>query len=166
MSSIGSSKDVSTFQRVVFVLNSAFACALPVYLYHTVFDMDVEQYAPVFGVVTLVAAVILSMAMGNSATKIFGDLISKRGSTITNARIKSVGKLTPEIRAQLEHELRSNSSSEALSYAILYNNAFFYAVFLFFAYYLFASLTPTGNYVASVVGGAGFVYFVSTSRST
>ena len=65
--------------RFLFLVNSLLISAAVVYLYSEIFDMIVEENVVVFGAVSVVSAVMLTMACQSRAKKLIARLISKRG---------------------------------------------------------------------------------------
>ncbi len=65
--------------RFLFLVNSLLLSAAVVYLYSEIFDMNIEENVVVFGAVSVVSAVMLTMACQSRAKKLIARLISKRG---------------------------------------------------------------------------------------
>ncbi len=65
--------------RFLFLVNSLLLSAAVVYLYSEIFDMNIEENVVIFGAVSVVSAVMLTMACQSRAKKLIARLISKRG---------------------------------------------------------------------------------------
>lgn len=65
--------------RLLFLINSLLLAAAPVYLFSQIFDMPIPENVPVFGGVSVVSAVILTMACQWRAKGLIARLINKRG---------------------------------------------------------------------------------------
>jgi hypothetical protein len=65
--------------RLLFLINSLLLAAAPVYLFSQIFDMPIPENVPVFGGVSVVSAVMLTMACQWRAKGLIARLINKRG---------------------------------------------------------------------------------------
>uniref|UniRef100_A0A7S4M5Y2 Translocon-associated protein subunit gamma n=1 Tax=Vannella robusta TaxID=1487602 RepID=A0A7S4M5Y2_9EUKA len=150
-------------ERIWYFLNALLVVAPPVYLYHSVFGIDIEEMYWLYASVSILAAVILSTAHNNVAYWLRSRLEGHRDETVTHNMVAAANegkkhkeKVQVEKKAQKKH-----TRSESYSFAILYNNFFFLFVFFVVGFYFFPNFPPVYNYAFSVLGSALLVSFVS-----
>merc|ERR1712216_926057 len=71
--------------RFLFLINSLLLSAAPVYLFSQIFDMAIPENAIVFGGVSVVSAVMLTMACQLRSKVLVARLINKRGIELTSS---------------------------------------------------------------------------------
>mmetsp|Transcript_21438 Transcript_21438/g.36627 ORF Transcript_21438/g.36627 Transcript_21438/m.36627 type:complete len:174 (+) Transcript_21438:28-549(+) len=150
-------------ERVWYFINGLLVAAPPIYLYHSVFGINVFDLYWLYAVVSLAAAVVLSQAHHNVSYWLRTRLHSNREGTVTAAMINSAyGKNNKQKVESVKSGQKKCTHSESASFAILYNNLFFLFIFFVIGFYLFPSIPRVYNYAISVVGSAALVNFVST----
>ena len=65
--------------RFLFLVNSLMLAAVQIYIFSQIFDMDIEDNLVLFGGVSVVSAVMLTMACQVRSKALIGRLINKRG---------------------------------------------------------------------------------------
>ena len=89
--------------RLVFLLNSLLLSAAPVYLFSQIFDMAIPENAVVFGGVSVVSAVMLTMACQIRSKGLVAKLINKRGIELTSSiQLKVKGAQDDKAKAKLK----------------------------------------------------------------
>lgn len=124
--------------------------------------MSGEEYIPIYSVVTVICAVLLGMAFHNIYRNIEYRLSSDRSDVITPGMISAP---TKEAKKKLLEEQRKKSlevtSTESLSFSIIYNSLFFYALFVLFGFLTFKSFAGIYNYPISTILAASCVMAAS-----
>lgn len=136
---------------VVNFLMATAVSALPIYLYTSpMFDLTFEEHAVYFGVVTLVAAVFLTLAYSKTAEKEvrrLAALAKRRG-----------GKKKGEEGANTG----SSITTQAVSWAMFYNNLLFLILFVVLAFNIVPAAVPGFiNYIVAVAGPGVVVHMLS-----
>ena len=151
-------------QRVWYFINAGLVAAVPVYLYHSVFGLDVVDTAMLYGSVSLLAIIVISLAYHNVTYWLKRRLMNQRDGLVTlNLVAAAEGKKDKEIVKKHKLAQQVNTTNESIAFSILYNNLMFLASFSVLAFFVFPTVTPPINYVISVVLSAGLLNFASSS---
>jgi len=141
-------------QRLLYIATALLTTLIPIYLYQTIYDMDLETYAAIFGVVTVFSALIISFAYHNVTYWLKTRLLKERDVLLTK---KKVGAK--------KEQLEVNTVREAMAFAILYNNLFFLLATVSLSFFVFSSTSAPYNYILSVSTAAAFLTFISTTST-
>ncbi|KAN0023026.1 hypothetical protein ACTFIU_009109 [Dictyostelium citrinum] len=153
--------DVSIEQRIVYFINSLIVALVPVYLYHAIFFMSIDDHMIIYGSVTLFAAIVLTFAYNNiyrmkrlklSASREHISIASKN----KGGDKKKIAAAQKEVQALV-------TSHEAIAASIMYNNAVFLICVSIFSFIIFKNVPLVYNYIISISLGAGLTSFLSTS---
>eukprot|EP00670_Eutreptiella_braarudii_P003743 CAMPEP_0174292470 /NCGR_PEP_ID=MMETSP0809-20121228/35598_1 /TAXON_ID=73025 ORGANISM="Eutreptiella gymnastica-like, Strain CCMP1594" /NCGR_SAMPLE_ID=MMETSP0809 /ASSEMBLY_ACC=CAM_ASM_000658 /LENGTH=169 /DNA_ID=CAMNT_0015392567 /DNA_START=43 /DNA_END=552 /DNA_ORIENTATION=+ len=119
---------------------------LPSYIFQAVMDMDWTAYLPYYIVTPAISAVLLTLAY-----QLFFEVNFTHKFAPTK-QIDNVG---------LERMLRYQAS---MGYSLLFSNALFLALVLFFQFYMFRAFDKRLNYCLSTLAGAGLVYWLAQAN--
>ena len=133
-------------------------------LFNDVYGLSIEDFVIVFAVSSVFGSVLLTYATTNTYVKLNRSLFQKREATVTKGRVVVSGKFSDGARNNLVREVKANTSTETMMFAICFNMVFFYLAFVLLAFYVFASLQPIVQHSWSILSAAGLVAFVSTSN--
>merc|ERR1712137_306497 len=152
----------SVGERIWYFLNALLVVTPPIYLYHSVFGINVEEMYWLYAIVSIA---ILSTAHNNVAYWLRRRLDDHRQDKITHKTVKAAneGKTDKSKVEQAKGEQKKHTRSESYSFAILYNNFFFLFAFFIIGFYFFPSIPPMYNYGCAVIGSAAIVAYVSHS---
>jgi len=149
-SNVGPSSQERTFY---FFVSLATVC-VPIYLYITIFDLNLDDYLPIFLVVSIGSAYIMSLAYRNTAFSLKNRLVNTRDSQVSVRSISqetgTKGDAARNLAQKKRGEIINNSSRESTAFAIFYNNSFFLLSTVVLAFYIFGSTPAPVNYVLSV----------------
>jgi len=154
-------------QRVLYVLTAIITVSVPIYLYQTIFDMPLEDFFFVFGVVTLGSAFILTFAYHNVAYSLKGRLSAARENLFSHSKVASEapkGEKKKEFVKKRREQQEDFTTKESIAFSILYNNVFFLLSTVVLAFYVFSSASAPYNYVLSVSLSSALLSFVSASQ--
>lgn len=145
---------------VVNFLVAAAVTAIPIYLYISpMFNMDLEKDALYFGIVTLVAAVFLTLAYNKTAAREVRRLsaLTSRKPRAPRSNKRKGGKSKG---GDSEDDSGNDSSIvRAVSWAMFYNNLLFVAMFMLLAFNLIPTSVPAYiNYIFGVTLPSVCVY--------
>jgi len=133
---------------------AAISAAVPIFAFVKILHMDLQSYAILFGVTTVVLTYFLSFAYRSHATKIIPKIEERRLRTLQSAKVENA-----------ESQARKVASKEGLYLSIFYNNAMFYMLLIVLGFFLFANNGPTTRYVISHVVAGFLVTLMSTSKN-
>jgi len=152
-------------QRVLYYLIALFTSIVPLYLYSFIFGIPFSSNAPIFGVVTIFSAAIITFAYHNSAYTIRLRLLANRQNTLQLNSFKEVPKEAnkTEFLNAKKAEQERNTTTETIAFSVLFNNLFFLSILGLLAFLVLPSLGATNiyNYVVSVSAASAFISFVS-----
>mmetsp|Transcript_16369 Transcript_16369/g.38965 ORF Transcript_16369/g.38965 Transcript_16369/m.38965 type:complete len:180 (+) Transcript_16369:20-559(+) len=133
------------------------ASLVPVFLYVNVFALEFEKWAQVYGVITLICAVILTFAHENHAVRIKLRIMDKRGVPVSDAfREQSEKHREKELRAR---ETRESIGWESLFLALAENFARFFFLVVFLGVVVLRSAPRPVNYVVSLTTSAALLWY-------
>jgi len=116
----------------------AFAITLvPLYLYHSIFGVEVQTHYLLFAVVSFGSALILSIAYHNVAYWLKVRLISLDETSFTRGQ-------------RLKEDKEAAITRESVAFSVLYNNVLFLFLYVVMAFFLLKSASGPYNYVLSV----------------
>ncbi|KAH7698843.1 translocon-associated protein gamma [Aphelenchoides avenae] len=163
------SASVSKSTTLSFYVVSLLVGLAPLYLFYGVHQM--EPYDSWFIWIISAAGVtyILQQAYKNTKHVLKHQIIVKRGDAITRdmnrllADDKKMSKKEKDER--ILWKKNEVGDYEATVFTIFYNNVFFFALLLFFSFFVLSSISPIFNCLLSMYGAAGIVLLFSTSSS-
>jgi len=148
-------------EKTTFYIFSILTASIPVYLFITIFDLDVWTFLPLFLIVTIGAAFMLSYTYQNMAVSMKKRLISQREPYLTLRSVQqesvSKGERPHALVKRKKEELAKLSSSESVGYAIFYNNVSFLLAIIVFSTFLFKSFPVPINYALSTALSVGLL---------
>jgi uncharacterized membrane protein (DUF485 family) len=153
----------SNMERVIYYTNGLLVALVPIYLYVSIFNLPFLDYAPVFGVLSVIAAFLISSAYINVAESLKARLFAQLPEPVIPRETKKGEKV--DVREALRNKQYGLCRTESLSFALLYNNVFYLLFVVLFAFVVFKNLAPLYNYVLSVGISAALVMVSSTSSS-
>jgi hypothetical protein len=152
-------------ELIVFFINSAVVSAVPIYLFTSIFKFSLSENFLYYAVVTLVSAVFLTMAYKNVATTKRSKLFTARSGLVNRTSLGISKSASVQEKKKALNEAREKqaavTSTEAMTYSILYNSLFFFIFVAFLSAYIFHSIPTNFNYVLSYGIAAGLVYYSS-----
>merc|ERR1711966_37170 len=151
--------------RFLFLINSLLLSAAPVYLFSQIFDMAIPENAIVFGGVSVVSAVMLTMACQIRSKGLVAKLINKRGIELTSSiQLKVKGAQDDKAKAKLKaaEKERSEVDNEALALSLSTTNAIFLLAVVVIPFFVLRNTTPTVNYIGSTVSSGIVVLYLAT----
>jgi len=136
-------------------LQAVATASIPVYLYSAVFGLSLQDHFIVFGVVTLLSAVVLNLAYQNLANSAVNKLTHQRQETVTrqavDAEARSKGVKHDEIIKKKRAEVATRTATEMAAYSVAYNNTLFLLATAAFSVYVFSGLPTQYGYILSVL---------------
>merc|ERR1712000_189197 len=148
------STNVPFGNRIWYFINGLLAVVPPAWVYFSIYHIDPQEMGWLYGGVSLVAAILMSLAYGNVWVWTKTRLLANREDVVTKSK---VGK---EAYDSVRKQQFTTTLSESSAFAILYNNLFFFA-YMMMALYFLPNLPGEYNYGASVLSAAALVGFVS-----
>mmetsp|Transcript_61859 Transcript_61859/g.145844 ORF Transcript_61859/g.145844 Transcript_61859/m.145844 type:complete len:187 (+) Transcript_61859:33-593(+) len=154
--------------RILFVINSLILTAVPVYLYSSIFDLDVAENAPVYGAGSVVTAVLLTLACQGRSKSLRNRLLKSRDVELpSTSALKDAESKQDEKKLNRSKEMaqkRSEVEWEALAFALSVTNAIFLLSVVVIAFFVLRSTQPLVNYAVSTAGSGIFAFYFA-SRS-
>ncbi|CAJ0959236.1 unnamed protein product, partial [Mesorhabditis belari] len=163
------SADVSAQGSALFLVNSFVTAVAPVYLFYGVHQLEVSDGWIVWTVAVLAATYLLTWASKNQKHQLKHKLVQKRTQAVEReinkkyADDKKISRKEKEERALFRRNEVADSESTWLS--IFFNNVLFISLLLVLSFFFFANFNPLFNSFFSIVGAAGVVAFISTSKN-
>jgi len=160
------SRDLSKKTTIMFYFNALIVAAIPVFLYVRIHMMDLTQWMPLFVIISSLATYLVAFAYKNTKFVLKHKVAQKIEQSVTKEVLKQMGDKKAGKSEKDERVLwKKNevSESSATTFALFYNNAMFLTLVVVFSFSLFASFTPSYNYVLTVASSAGLVALFSTS---
>ncbi|ELR17861.1 Transloconassociated protein subunit gamma, putative [Acanthamoeba castellanii str. Neff] len=148
-----------TSEQLAIYFPSALALTLiPLYLFYSIFGLELYTYLPLFGVVSVGSALILTLAYHNIAHWLKTRLVSHREGLVPKS-----GKDKKDVLAKKKQEQIQVTQRESIAFSILYNNALFLFGVIVLGFFVFKSASAPFNYVLSVSLSAAALSFFSAS---
>merc|ERR1711915_847790 len=142
---------LQTDQATVYFPVALFVTAIPLYLYHSIFGMDVQTNYVLYGVVTVLSSMILTLAYHNIAFWLNARLQPARENAISHKNIKKGAKEDKKKALESVKEKQAAvTTKETMWFSMLYNNALFLFILILLAFFVFKNATAPYNYVLSV----------------
>merc|ERR1711974_221607 len=151
-------------RRIAYFTSALMATAVPIYLYYSIYNMNLIENAILFIVVSAATAGVITFAYHNVAFLLWTGLLASRVKNFTNAKVvKGAGENIKDARARTEDEQEGNTHSEAIAFSMLYNNAFFFFLVVMLGFYLPNSTSGPTNYVVTMILASGILSFTSAA---
>jgi hypothetical protein len=132
-------------------------------LFYSIHALQGVEYYPLFVAVTVVSAVLLSIAYHNTNKNVYTRLMAGRPEVHASVADKNPEK--QKRNEALVAAARSATSSEGTSHAILYNTFLFVAIYTLLGFFLLGRFIPaTYNYPTSTILAAGLVLVASRAK--
>ncbi|KAL6054417.1 SWI/SNF and RSC complex subunit Ssr3 [Balamuthia mandrillaris] len=150
-------------QLFVYLPSAIAVTLIPLYLYHSIFGMDLQSYAPLFAVVTALSTLFVTIAYHNISFWLKTRLSTQRDKILTKG---SVTDKVSDKKVALENKKQSQAAvtrTESMAFSILYNNALFLFSVLVLAFIVFKNASAPYNYVFSIALSAGLLSFTSSA---
>jgi len=150
--------------RFLFLINSLLLSAAPVYLFSQIFDMAIPENAIVFGGVSVVSAVMLTMACQLRSKVLVARLINKRGIELASSiqlKIKDSQDEKAKLRLKVAEKERSEVDNEALALSLSTTNAYFLAVLVLATFFVLRNSSPVLNYAGSTLSSGAVVLYLA-----
>lgn len=123
--------------------------------------MSGEEYIPIYSVVTAICAALLGIAFHNIYRNIDYRLSSDRSDSITSGLISGPKETKKKLLEEYKKKSLEVTSNESMSFSIIYNSLFFYALFVLFGFLTFKSFAGIYNYPLSTILAASLVMLAS-----
>lgn len=158
-------KDDLQSSATLFYSNSLLVSAVPLWIFWRVHMLNVYKTLPLFFGVTLIASHFLAIAYRNNKHVLRQYLMLKRQATGFPDDFEKLyeGKKMSKREKELRIMWKRNEMAEieATTFSIFYNNALFLILVILSSSFLLYSMSPTFNYVLSVICNAGFLAAIS-----
>lgn len=155
-------KNLSTSLFLTYSFHAIVTAAVPVYLYYSIFKMSGEEYIPIYSVVTLICAALLGISFHNIYRNIDYRLSSDRSDIISSGLISGPKEEKKKLLEEYKKKSQTVTSNESLSFSVIYNSLFFYALFVLFGFLSFKSFAGIYNYPISTILSASVVMIFFT----
>jgi len=152
-----STKKLSAEQACGYFLLALFISGLPAFLFHSVFELTVQEHGLFLIGFTGLSAAALSVAYKNVAANTFVKLQGSRKYSTFNSKKLNVKKEDIELTQE------KTSENEAVAWSFFLNNLVFALSFLFFAFYVFKNINILYNYSLSMTLSAALTWQLSSS---
>mmetsp|Transcript_57694 Transcript_57694/g.151828 ORF Transcript_57694/g.151828 Transcript_57694/m.151828 type:complete len:186 (+) Transcript_57694:52-609(+) len=152
----------------IFIVNSLLLAFAPVYLFSAIFDLSIEEYAVWYGVVSVVSAIILTLACQNRAKNLRNRLIAIRGIELESTiQLKNKDSMDEKAKLKLQEaeSKRTAINQESLALALSYTNSMFLATSVIVEFLILRSQAPIINYAVSTVFCSALIFYLSTIKS-
>jgi len=153
--------------RLLFLLNSLLLSAAPVYLFSQIFDMPIPENAVLFGGVSVVSAVMLTMACQVRSKGLVARLINKRGIELQSSiqlKVKDSTDEKAKLRLKAAEKQRSEIDMEALALSLSTTNAFFLFFLVCITFFVLRNSAPTYNFVGSSLSSSVLVVYLASRK--
>eukprot|EP01104_Vermistella_antarctica_P001526 TRINITY_DN11593_c0_g1_i1.p1 TRINITY_DN11593_c0_g1~~TRINITY_DN11593_c0_g1_i1.p1 ORF type:complete len:169 (+),score=46.13 TRINITY_DN11593_c0_g1_i1:181-687(+) len=138
-------------QRIGYFLNALFIVAAPIYLFVTVFDLDLESNYLLFGLVTVISSAILTLAYHNVLYYKKARLVEARENTVTQSTVLQMeGSRKKSVVEDAKLAQLTATHNQARAEGIVLVNAIFVGVVFVLSFFAFNTSQPEFNYVLSV----------------
>jgi len=152
-------RDFTAAEQMLQFIFASFLSALPIYLYFSLYDMDIVDNALMFGPITVMSTVLLITAYKNIASGSNATLSNARKLLTDNSNHKALGYT----KEQLDTLQEDMTARESIVWSFFVVNLFFTVLFLFTAFYALTAVPPTYNYSISVSTSAVLAWYISTT---
>ncbi|KAL0489944.1 translocon-associated protein subunit SSR3 [Acrasis kona] len=151
-------------QKIFFFCFAYLTTFLPSYLYQGVKGLDFSGLTiALYLSISSIAAFLLSLAYENIFLRTRVTLSERFDKVISEAK-GSIGKLNKQ--TQSEYKIKKDKLTElgTTGYTLFLTNLIFIIVSLFLGFYALSRADVRVNYVASLLGASGLVYWLSSTR--
>jgi len=155
------SKETSTYDKLLYLVNGVVVSLCPIYIYTTVFNLPFRDTWMVYLLIVALSGGFLSKAYEGVALTVHTSISRNRK---LGHDLDFTGSAKQSKKAKVAAEQREVTHQEALSFAIFYNNALYLALVLLFGFYIFKALPGVVNFVLSNGVSAVLVFFSSSSK--
>ncbi|TKR57518.1 hypothetical protein L596_030771 [Steinernema carpocapsae] len=158
----------STSTSALFFVMATCAVLPLLYLFYGINQMDIYESGIILGVSAIAGIYSLIFSYKQMTQNQKPKIERLRQEAIARdicrelADDKKISKKEKDDRVLFK--VNEHAAKESAAWAIFYNNALFTAVCLFFAFFVFGSLSGNINCVVSIVGAGGVVALFSTSK--
>nr|CAG4648972.1 EOG090X0GZE [Polyphemus pediculus] len=164
------SRNVSTKSNALFYGNAFIVSAVPIWLFWRIHLMDPLTSSPLFLIVTLLSAYLVSFAYKNTKFILKHKVAIKREEAINREISKKMSEDKKMNKKEKDERVlwKKNEVAdyEATTFSIFYNNAMFLAVVIGLSFFLFRSFSPSFNYIFSLGLSSGLIALLSTGTSS
>jgi len=162
----GLAKNTSTKSSALFYGNAFIVSAIPVWLYWRVHSVDINAYAIMFVIGTLISTWLLTFAYKNTKHILKHKLAVKRETAVNkemNLKMAEDKKLTRQEKDErILWKKNEVAEYEATTFSIFYNNSMFLAIVILTSFYIFSGSSIGVNYALSIGGASGLIALLST----
>ena len=166
------STEISSTASAVFYINAFLVAAIPTWYFYRVQMMELPFYLPLFLIIAAANSWLLANAYRNWRFVLHHKIGGKIEHIVSREVMRKLdavgkGKSAPRQEKEERTSLKKNqvADSQATTFSIFYNNAFFFVVFFIFSCVFLRNNTPVVNYVASTAGSAFIVWILSTGAT-
>ncbi|KAJ3435291.1 translocon-associated protein trap [Anaeramoeba flamelloides] len=153
----------TTKQRMLYFFVALIMNALPTYLFFSIYEMDLLKSLPLFGFVSIVCSIILSMGYHNVSFFLKHRILKKTGVNFQKKQTKK--KVAGGEREERQKkQLESSITTQSVSLSLLYNSLFFLVIVLIFAFYITWIFEAHTNYILSLAIGSSIVTYISSTK--
>ncbi|KAJ3451849.1 translocon-associated protein trap gamma subunit [Anaeramoeba flamelloides] len=153
----------TTKQRMLYFFIGFIMTSLPTYLFYSIYEMDLLKSLPLFGFVSIICSIILSMGYHNVSFFLKHRLLKKTGVNFQKKQTKK--KVAGGGREERQKkQLESTITTQAVSLSLLYNSLFFLVIVLIFAFYTTWIFQATANYILSLAVASSIVTYISSTK--
>uniref|UniRef100_A0A914M6N9 Translocon-associated protein subunit gamma n=1 Tax=Meloidogyne incognita TaxID=6306 RepID=A0A914M6N9_MELIC len=162
------SSAVSKKNQVVFYGISSFVGITPIYLFYGAHQMEISDSWFIWIAAAVGVAYLLALSYKNMKHVLKHQIVIKRGDAIAremNRLLADDKKMSKKERDErILWKKNEIGDYEATLFTIFYNNVLFFALLIFLSFFVLASITPPFNCLVSMLGSAGIVLLLSTSK--
>merc|ERR1712126_228051 len=146
--------------------NALIVSAIPIWLFWRIHAMDPIQSALLFVSGTLVCTYLIAFAYKNHKFVLKHKIALKREDAISKDMMRKLIDDKKMSRKEKDERIlwKKNevADHEATTFSIFYNNAMFLAIVIIVSFYVLRTVSPSFNYLFSVVGASGVIALLST----
>ncbi|GMS96003.1 hypothetical protein PENTCL1PPCAC_18178, partial [Pristionchus entomophagus] len=162
------SNNVSAKGQAIFYLNALISTAAPVYLFLGINHMDLNETWIPLVFVSLASIYGIAFASKNFKYILKHKIVMKRAEAVTreiNKKYADKKISTKEKEERILYRRNEVAEEESTYLAVFITNALFVSILFVLAFFFLANLNPIFNASVSMVGAAGVVAFLSTSKN-
>eukprot|EP01125_Pyxidicula_operculata_P013477 TRINITY_DN4476_c0_g1_i1.p1 TRINITY_DN4476_c0_g1~~TRINITY_DN4476_c0_g1_i1.p1 ORF type:complete len:180 (+),score=39.94 TRINITY_DN4476_c0_g1_i1:69-608(+) len=159
-------KEATSNEQLLFGITGFLVSIVPIYLYTSIFNMPLKDYAIFYLALTVVSTGLMSYSYNKVAEQLRIKL-SARNSEVSSRASKDKAANKNEKKKQeeqLKDQLNVLTRQEATAFSLLYNNLFFLLLVVFLAFYVLQNLPALQNYVMTIGVAGGLVLLSSVSK--
>eukprot|EP00743_Colponemidia_sp_Colp-15_P003255 GILK01003516.1.p1 GENE.GILK01003516.1~~GILK01003516.1.p1 ORF type:complete len:177 (-),score=30.24 GILK01003516.1:81-572(-) len=150
--------------RLCFLTTGFFVSALPIYLFVSIFEMSLSEYALLYVPITIVSTLFMSFSYQNLAGWNKARLMRERDLHFASPLLEDDKKTGKKSAGQEKRQaIRQAVLSECMSFTLLVNNSVFFGLFLVLSFVFLKSIPSPINFALSVLGASSLQTYVSKS---